>query len=253
VPLPTLRQATDDVAREWHRPVAADASQGWWVSMKPANVRVAPSTDAPRLGEFKGGESVKVLSEVAGAEFKGDPTWYRIDGGRYPGGFVHASLVQRKAEPKPTLAPPPDDRPTADQPWLVVDRATHTLTMLKNGQPEFVTYVALGKAGKDTLDGTYPTFLKYIADRMTSASVPDAERSYNLPNVPYPMYFKDDGSALHGTYWHDAFGTDESQGCINVTWGDSEYLFQHTLPTIGDGQVRVAAPPEQATQLIIVH
>ena len=49
-------------------------------------------------------------------------------------------------------------------------------------------------------------------NRMTSTTVPDAEPSYDLPNVPFAQYFKADGSAIHGAYWHDAFGTNQSQG-----------------------------------------
>jgi lipoprotein-anchoring transpeptidase ErfK/SrfK len=162
-------------------------------------------------------------------------------------------LIDRIPEPRATVVPPPADRQLGDQPWIVVDRASHTLTLLRNGEPIFATYVSLGKAGKDTPDGTYFTYLNYTADRMTSTSVPDAERSYNLPNVPFAQYFKDDGSAVHGTYWHDNFGGDDSQGCINVTWSDGAYLFQQTNPSLGEGELRAQAPPEEATPLIIVR
>jgi hypothetical protein len=251
--LASLRQADAELAREWIRPAANDALLGWWGKVRAANVRAAPRADASWVGEFQGGEYVKILGAVAGSEVDGDSTWYRIDGGRYPGAFVHASLIERLPDPSPTIVPPPDGRQLGDQPWLVVDRATHTLTLLRNGQPMFTTYVALGKAGRDTPEGAYATFLKYPADRMTSTSVADAERSYELPNVPFVQYFKDDGSGIHATYWHDMFGRDESQGCVNVTWSDAAYLFQQTLPSPVEGQVRSWSPAEEATPLIILH
>ncbi len=253
VALNSIHGAPAELFKDWHLPSASDAPQGWWATVKSANVRAAPSADASKLGEFSGSEHVKVLGAVGGSEVNGDTTWYRIDGGRYPGGFVHASLVDRMDVPAPTVAPPPADRQLGDKPWLVVDRATHTLTLLRNGSPVFSTYVALGKAGRDTLEGGYTTYLKYSADRMTSSSVPDAERSYDLPNVPFVQYFKDDGSGIHGTYWHDLFGSDESQGCINVTWSDSAYLFQFTTPTLAEGHFREVAPPEESTPLVILH
>ena len=47
---------------------------------------------------------------------------------------------------------------------------------------------------------------------------------YYLPDVPYVMYFyKDYG--IHGTYWHNNFGTPMSHGCVNLTIPDSEWLF----------------------------
>jgi hypothetical protein len=253
VGLNMVRQVTGDKARDWKLPRAEDASAGWWGEMRPANVRAGPTREAGLLGEFRGGERVKVLSSRSGEDVEGDSTWHRIDGGRYPGGFVHASLVERIPEAVPSVAPPPSDRTLGDQPWLVVDRAAHTLTVLRAGQPVFATYVSLGKAGKDTPAGAYSTYLKYSADRMTSTSVPDAERSYSLPNVPFVQYFKDDGSAIHGTYWHDGFGTDESQGCINITWSDSAYVFQQTMPQLASDQFRAIAGVAEATPLVIIN
>ena len=41
---------------------------------------------------------------------------------------------------------------------------------------------------------------------MSSTTVLNADHAYNLPNVPFVQYFNK-GYALHGTYWHDMFGT----------------------------------------------
>jgi lipoprotein-anchoring transpeptidase ErfK/SrfK len=38
------------------------------------------------------------------------------------------------------------------------------------------------------------------------------------------MYY-DRGYGLHGTYWHQAFGTPQSAGCVNLTLGDAEWLY----------------------------
>ena len=38
------------------------------------------------------------------------------------------------------------------------------------------------------------------------------------------MYFyKDYG--IHGTYWHNNFGTPMSHGCVNLTIPDAEWLY----------------------------
>jgi len=47
---------------------------------------------------------------------------------------------------------------------------------------------------------------------------------YNLPNVPWVMYFYD-GYAIHGTYWHHNFGHPMSHGCINMTIPDAHWLY----------------------------
>jgi lipoprotein-anchoring transpeptidase ErfK/SrfK len=47
---------------------------------------------------------------------------------------------------------------------------------------------------------------------------------YNLPNVPYVMYFYG-ANAIHGTYWHNNFGHPMSHGCINLRTGDAAWLY----------------------------
>lgn len=251
VGLRDIQPTNNPDAQSWKLPTADEAPQGWWGTARAANVRAAPRTDAPVVGEFAGGEHVKVLSEEPGDDVNGNATWYRIDGGRYAGAYVHSSLIQRTPAPQPTILPP--GREVGHDPWIVVDRAASTLTLLRDGQPLLTTYVSLGQAGVETSDGTYATFIKYRADRMTSTSVPTAEHSYDLPNVPFTEYFKDDGSAIHGTYWHDAFGTRQSQGCINVTWTDSAYLFGMTRPEIPGDQIGFAVDPAQATPVVVVN
>ena len=49
--------------------------------------------------------------------------------------------------------------------------------------------------------------------------------SYNVPKVPDVMYFTDRGHALHGTYWHDNFGTPMSHGCINLPMDVADWMY----------------------------
>jgi lipoprotein-anchoring transpeptidase ErfK/SrfK len=54
---------------------------------------------------------------------------------------------------------------------------------------------------------------------------------YNLPNVPYTMYFanaqvpRSAGYSLHGTYWHNNFGHPMSHGCVNMRIEDAAKIF----------------------------
>jgi lipoprotein-anchoring transpeptidase ErfK/SrfK len=47
---------------------------------------------------------------------------------------------------------------------------------------------------------------------------------YYLPDVPYVMFFYRD-YGLHGTYWHNNFGTPMSHGCVNLRTEDAAWLF----------------------------
>jgi hypothetical protein len=253
VGLHTLRGATSDWAKNWALPDGSQATSGWWGAIRSqANVRAAPTTDAPVVGTLVPGDRVKVLEELKGAAVSGNTTWYRIDGGRYTGAAVHSSLLGRMPEPKPVIAARPEDAPPGLG-TLVVSRSAATLTYLDaDNRPQFATYVSLGRAGVDTPQGEYETMGKYRFDTMSSLTVANADHAYHLPNVPFVEYYLDGGYAIHSTYWHDHFGLVESQGCINLTWGDGAYLFGLTQPTVADGDVAKWAINIPATPLLIV-
>lgn len=68
-----------------------------------------------------------------------------------------------------------------------------------------------------TVTGTFKIWNKTRVQDMSGPG-------YYLPNVPYVMYFyKDYG--IHGTYWHNNFGTPMSHGCVNLTIPDAEWLY----------------------------
>jgi lipoprotein-anchoring transpeptidase ErfK/SrfK len=255
VGLQTLQAATSEWAQAWDLPTPDEATRGWWANVRSqANVRAAPSTRAPVVGQLNPGDRVKVLREEQGDSVSGNATWYRIDGGRYAGARVHSSLLAPAPDP-PVLNPLPRPAEAAPGPWIVVDRKTSTLTYVtQDGQPQFSTYVSLGRAGVETPDGDYATRGKYRFDNMTSASVSDADHEYHLPNVPFTQYYRDGGYAIHATYWHDHFGAVESQGCINLTWSDAAYLFGLTQPDVAPGDVaRWAIGDLPSTPVVIVN
>jgi len=250
VALNDLAQSQNPWSTLWAVPDGLLALNGWWgTTTSDANVRVGPTTDAPTIGHLPGGTRVKVLVEGPGQDVQGNSTWFEIDGGRYAGGWVHSSLVKKTAQPQANTTPPPAG--SASGRWIVVDRQLHSLTLVDNGQPVFVTYVALGTAGRETPTGTYSTWGKFRADDMTSTSVRDPGGYYDLPNVPDTQYYLDGGFAIHGTYWHDDFGGDESHGCVNVTWTDGRYLFGQTLPVVNDGDITTPSG-QPATEVVIL-
>ncbi len=254
VGLHTLQESTSDWARGWAMPAADTARDGWWGAVRSqANVRADASTKAPVVGTLGPGDHVKVLTEVTGDAVSGNATWYRIDGGRYAGAVVHSSLIAHMTPPKQVVADRPQDAPP-DSGLIVVSRSAASLTYLDaENQPQFTTYVSLGRAGVDTPEGEYSTMGKYRFDNMSSTTVSNADHEYFLPNVPFVQYYLDGGYAIHATYWHDQFGQVESQGCINLTWGDGAYMFGLTQPTVADGDIaRWAIGELTATPVLIV-
>ncbi|MEW6403181.1 MAG: L,D-transpeptidase family protein [Chloroflexota bacterium] len=77
--------------------------------------------------------------------------------------------------------------------------------------------VSTGTWQTPTVTGKYKIWIKLLATDM-------AGPGYYLPDVPYTMYFYK-GYALHGTYWHNNFGTPMSHGCVNLSIPDAEWLY----------------------------
>ena len=77
--------------------------------------------------------------------------------------------------------------------------------------------VSTGTWQHPTVTGQFHVYVKYQYTDMSGDG-------YYLPNVPYTMYFFD-GYALHGTYWHNNFGTPMSHGCVNFSIPDAEWVY----------------------------
>ncbi len=105
--------------------------------------------------------------------------------------------------------------------WIDVNLSTQTLTAYQGNMPVYRTLVSTGKAATPTVTGSFPIYVKYQASRMRGGYGADY---YDLPNVPYVMYFYG-GYGLHGTYWHNNFGTPLSHGCVNLSIPDAQWLY----------------------------
>ena len=111
------------------------------------------------------------------------------------------------------------EQPWASRPgkWIEVNLSRQSLTAWQNGKAVLRSAISSGVRAHPTRPGTFHIYAKYRSTRMTG---PD----YDLPNVPYTMYYS--GSfALHGTYWHHNFGHPMSHGCVNLPTGKAAWLF----------------------------
>jgi len=92
--------------------------------------------------------------------------------------------------------------------------------------------VATGKWGP-TPTGDFKIWVKLRYTRMTGGEGADF---YDLPNVPYVMFYYNNevsqarGYSLHGAYWHNNFGHPMSHGCVNIKTENAEKLFYWANP-----------------------
>jgi lipoprotein-anchoring transpeptidase ErfK/SrfK len=48
---------------------------------------------------------------------------------------------------------------------------------------------------------------------------------YDVPGVPWNLYFTQQGAVIHGAYWHNSFGTPYSHGCVNLPPDQAKKLY----------------------------
>lgn len=105
--------------------------------------------------------------------------------------------------------------------WIDVDLSEQTLTAYEGNTVVYNTLVSSGLSEFPTVTGQFRIWLRFKAQTM------DGRRlgyDYYLENVPYVMYFFED-YALHGTFWHNNFGTPMSHGCVNLKTSDAEWIY----------------------------
>lgn len=110
---------------------------------------------------------------------------------------------------------------------IYVDLTHQTLYAYQGNSLFMQTLVSTGK-WHPTPIGDFKIWVRLRATRMTGGAGADY---YDLPNVPFVMFFANNqfgegqGYSLHGAYWHDNFGHPMSHGCVNMRTVDAEKIY----------------------------
>ena len=128
--------------------------------------------------------------------------------------------------PKPTKAPKTSPNyiqnmlPSGvypDERWFDINLSTQRMSAYDGNKLIKTFVISTGLPNTPTVTGRFRIYVKYTATLM-------AGPGYYLPNVPWTMYFYN-GYGIHGTYWHNNFGTPMSHGCVNMRNSDAEWAF----------------------------
>lgn len=115
---------------------------------------------------------------------------------------------------------------------IKVDLSKQRVTAYEGNRPVFTTRTSTGYFDGTTPVGEYRVERKRPSRHMT----PSDGNGLDLPGVPWVCYISWTGVALHGTYWHNNYGTPESRGCINLTPEASLWFYRWTDPVIPPGE-----------------
>jgi len=101
--------------------------------------------------------------------------------------------------------------------WIDVDLTNQRVYAYEGDVVVNAFIVSTGTWLTPTVTGEYKIYVKYRSAKMSGPG-------YYLPDVPYIMYFYK-SYGLHGTYWHNNFGTPMSHGCVNLATDDAGWLY----------------------------
>jgi lipoprotein-anchoring transpeptidase ErfK/SrfK len=181
-------------------------SFGWPYEQIP--VKSAPGYNTPNTNEWLNPYSVIQIYDTQNVD---NEDWNMIG----PNQWVEARKVAQVI-----INTTPPEGVTTNR-WIDVNLSEQTLTVYDNRELVFATVIASGLEPFWTRPGTFQIFQKKETETMRNNDPADF---YYLDNVPWTMYF-DGARALHGAYWRTRFGYPQSHGCINLSAGDSHWLF----------------------------
>ncbi|MEN9852486.1 MAG: hypothetical protein RI996_429 [Candidatus Parcubacteria bacterium] len=194
-----------------------------------AIVRSGPGTEYTKIASMRNGMVLRV-SKVVTAKDGG--VWYKVTFSdewiRYPerkkgDWYISEKVVKVLPDTESSYT---DDAPPKTNKKIIIDRGDQMLYAYEGEELFMGQVISTGKQGHDTPRGTFQIFRKTPSRYMQGPLPGISSQVYDLPGVPWTMYFTVQGGAIHGTYWHDKFGEEWSHGCVNMQLGDAEELYK---------------------------
>lgn len=169
--------------------------------------------------------------------------WYRLTDERL---LVHYYIPALHIQPilnneLSTLSSPANQ----DDRRILISIQAQTLTAFEKETVVLHTKISSGLLDEDkkrndisteTPLGSFRIRTKFPVRHMGNGYLTADPEAYELPGVPWTMFFHESGFALHGTYWHNNFGTRMSHGCINMRNDEAGWLFRWTEPAYQPGE-----------------
>lgn len=145
---------------------------------------------------------------------------------------------------------------TSGERWIEIDLSEQKLRAWEGDNLFLETLVSTGLPWYATPTGEFRIWIKLRSTKMEGGQ---GKYYYYLPNVPYVMYFGNDkvpnwrGYGLHGTYWHNDFGTQKSHGCVNLPTSIAEQLYYWVSPNLGKNKWSIKSSGTNPGTRVVIH
>ncbi len=193
-------------------------------------VRSGPGLSYPVVSKLRTGVVLHVRDATSSAD---GITWYKVvfdEWLRYPerhkgDWYIAADYVTATEE----LVVPdfvPGVSPTTSK-RITVNRTTQQLAAYDGDELFMTATTSTGLDSTPTPRGVF-TIFKKTPSRYMQGPLPGlaSDQYYDLPGVPWNLYFTSGGAVIHGAYWHTAFGTPYSHGCVNLSLEDAKKIYE---------------------------
>lgn len=182
-------------------------------------VRSAPSLGSSVVASLRNGMVLRVEEKVEGDGI----VWYKVifdEWLRYPNRvegdwYVAADFVKLILdEGDKTLW---ESKRATTSKSIVVSRSKQMLYAYEGEELFLTATTSTGLLLTPTPRGTFTVFKK-TPSRYMQGPLPNLsdQQYYDLPGVPWNLYFTEGGAVIHGAYWHNSFGSRYSHGCVNL-------------------------------------
>jgi lipoprotein-anchoring transpeptidase ErfK/SrfK len=159
-------------------------------------------------------------------------SWYQIEFNewiRYPG-RIGKELYVEASRVRPFVAPPLEELEEGVEVGtttkrIVVDRSDQKLYAYVGDQLVFWYPVSTGLSLTPTPRGEFTVYKKMPSRYMQGPLPGITSQYYDLPGVPWDLYFTKEGGTIHGAYWHENFGRMWSHGCVNLSPQDARAVY----------------------------
>jgi lipoprotein-anchoring transpeptidase ErfK/SrfK len=228
----TAALATSGVIQSQPTPLATyfEITEGCSISVDEtcAKAHKEPSASSTKRADLRVGTLLRIAKSTTTASGE---LWYEVafpEHLRYPERltlpwYVPATAGEVIRTPGPEelspTTPPTNKR-------LVVDRVAKIMSAYAGDELVATYTISTGRDLTPTPRGTFTIFRK-TPSRYMQGPIPGISTNYyDLPGVPWNLYFTAEGAIVHGAYWHDAFGQQRSNGCVNVPLRDARRVYE---------------------------
>jgi hypothetical protein len=216
------------VDTEIQTPITADeVKEKFWgeICMPFADAYLSITPNSPPFRRLYHGCVFRVVDLQQSTDGK---WWYRIEdgvNGKY--GFVSNLMINASHIKRLTPEDLAPITPEVENKRIQVNLKTNTITAYENDEPVLTTRCSSGMLKSNTVT---PSGKMSVLYKMHTSHMRDRARTYDLPGVAFPTYFTWWGHAIHGTYWHNDYGTYRSHGCLNVPNHIAKWFWRWTNP-----------------------